>query len=33
MEPQIFDFNEQLGVGNSGESDFRRFYADLKPEK
>lgn len=33
MDTQVFDFNEQLGVGNAGEADFRKFYAELKPTK
>lgn len=28
-----FDFNEQLGAGDSGERDFKEFYKDLNPIK
>jgi hypothetical protein len=28
-----FDFNEQLGAGDSGERDFKGYYKDLEPTK
>lgn len=30
---RTFDFDEQLSVGNRGESDFIKFYSSMKPIK
>lgn len=33
MSKKLFDFKAQMNIGDKGESDFMRFYADLKPVK